>query len=115
MTPAMSFDFIGEGWAGTPGTEIVLEIAHLTAHPDTPAAERVRQIATGQDWPATGFTLTQEAYGASFREGDLFEVRAKLSVLDGGESQWSAAYRTPPVPYIPPAVPEIGSITWSTG
>ncbi|MEV0445287.1 hypothetical protein AB0I46_40900 [Streptomyces spectabilis] len=100
--------------AGTPGTEIVLEITHVNAHPDTPPEERVRVIATGQDWPATDFTLTQETYGREFAEGDVFEVRAKLTKVDGGESEWSSPYRTPPVPYVPPKTPEIGSITWAT-
>ena len=81
---------------------------------DTPAEERVKVIATGQDWPATDFTLTQESYGRRFQEGDVFEVRAKLTKLDGDESEWSGPYRTPPVPYVAPKPPEIGSITWST-
>ncbi|MEU2513779.1 hypothetical protein [Streptomyces syringium] len=111
----MQFDFPGMTMAGTPGTEIVLEITRLNTHPDTPPEERVRVIATGQDWPATNFTLTSEAYGRPFIAGDCFEVRAKITRMDGGESQWSAPYFTPPVPYVAPVPPEIGSITWATG
>ncbi|MFH8346785.1 hypothetical protein [Streptomyces sp. NPDC018045] len=114
MPSAMKFDFKSMNFVGTPGTEIVLEITHVNSHPDTPPAERVTVVNTGQDWPATDFTFTQEAYGRPFNAGDVFEVRAKISKLDGGESEWSAPYRTPPVPYIPPKPPEIGSITWAT-
>ncbi|MGI5531525.1 hypothetical protein ACQEVX_30355 [Streptomyces syringium] len=114
MAAQMRFDFQGMALTGTPGTEVVLEITHVTAHPDTPPAERVKVVATGQDWPAAGFTLTQEAYGHTFEEGDVFEVRAKIARLGGGESEWSAPYRTPPVPRIAPRPPEIGSIVWDT-
>ncbi|MFI1796358.1 hypothetical protein ACH427_03210 [Streptomyces sp. NPDC020379] len=108
----MKFDF--QNIAGVPGTEIVLEITHLNAHPETSSEQRVRVIATGQDWPATAFTLTEELYGRPFEEGDVFEVRAKLTKLMGGESEWSPPVRTPPVPHVPPKPPVIDSITWTT-
>ncbi|MES9589964.1 hypothetical protein ABWK57_14045 [Streptomyces sp. NPDC094045] len=114
MASVMKFDFGSMNFAGIPGTEIVLEVTHTNAHPDTPADELVKVIATGQDWPATDYTLTSEAYGRAFNEGEIFRVRAKLTKADGGESEWSAPFTTPPVPYVPPKTPEIDSITWET-
>ncbi|MFT2017717.1 hypothetical protein ACMA1D_18035 [Streptomyces sp. 796.1] len=111
----MKFDFRSMNFAGVPGTEIVLEVTRVTAHPDTPPEERVRVVNTGQDWPATDFTLTADACGWPFNEGDVFEVRAKVAKVDGAESEWSAPVRTPPVPYVAPTTPEIDSIKWETG
>ncbi|MER5441127.1 hypothetical protein [Streptomyces sp. NPDC002790] len=114
MASIMKFDFKSMNFVGVPGTEIVLEITHINAHPDTPEDERVRVINTGQDWPATDFTLTEDAYGKPFNEGDIFQVRAKVAKTDGGESEWSIPVSTPPVPYVPPKIPEISEITWET-